>query len=391
MASNSSPIKVCILGGGFGGLYTAIYFSKMAWVKSGKCQVTLVEPKEEFLFSPLLYEILTDELQPWEIAPTYSKLIAGTKIQFCQDLVTNIDLNGRTVSLANQEILNYDYLVLGIGNQTRYADIEGLREYALTFRTLADAELLKERLHILLASGRQKIRIAVIGSGPNGVELACKVADYLQGKGKVCLLERSEEILKNFGKGVKNAATKALKQRNIEVYFNTNLENITPEEITLLFDRKELNIAVDLVLWTAGTEAQTLITELPCQKNSQNKLLTRPSLQLIDYPEVFALGDIADIRNGKNLVPATAQAAFQQASQAAKNLHLLVQNKLPKRFYYLHLGDMLTLGKGAAVVSSFGINLEGKLAAIMRRVVYIFRLPTARHRWQVLKNMLANK
>jgi demethylphylloquinone reductase len=377
------------LGGGFGGLYTAIYLSSFAWVKSGKCQITIVEPKDNFLFSPLLYEILTDELQAWEIAPTYSKLLAGTKIQLCRDWVTEIDLDSRSVSLASQEILNYDYLVLGIGSQIKYADIEGLREYTLTFRTLADAELLKIRLQILLASGRQKLRIAIIGSGPNGVELACKVADYLQGKGKVCLLERSDDILKNFGKGVTKAAHKALKARNIEIYFRTSLKTVEAERITLLYERKELELPVDLVLWTAGTESQTIINNLPCQKTPQNKLLTRPSLQLIDYPEVFALGDVADIRNGKNLVPATAQAAFQQASRAAKNLRLLMQNKNPRRFYYLHLGDMLTLGKGAAIVSSFGVNLEGKLAAIMRRIVYIFRLPTMRHRLQVLKNIFS--
>jgi NADH dehydrogenase len=350
----------------------------------------LVEPKDNFLFSPLLYEILTDELQVWEIAPSYNKLLQGTNIQFRQDLVTQIDLKHRSVMLASQEILNYDYLVLGIGSQTRYADIEGLREYALTFRTLADAELLKTRLQTLLVSGRRKLRIAIVGSGPNGVELACKVADYLQGKGKVCLLERGDRILNNFGKGVVKAASKALRERYVDIYFNTSLKTVEAEKVTLVHANKELELSVDLVIWTAGTESQPIINNLHCQKNSQNRLLTRPSLQLLDHPEVFALGDVAEIRNGKKLVPATAQAAFQQASQTAKNLRLSMQDKQPKRFFYFHIGDMLTLGKGAAIVSSFGVNLSGKLAAIMRRIVYIFRLPTMRHRLQVLKNMFSS-
>lgn len=342
------------------------------------------------MFSPLLYEILTDELQVWEIAPSYNKLLQGTNIQFRQDLVTQIDLKHRSVMLASQEILNYDYLVLGIGSQTRYADIEGLREYALTFRTLADAELLKTRLQTLLVSGRRKLRIAIVGSGPNGVELACKVADYLQGKGKVCLLERGDRILNNFGKGVVKAASKALRERYVDIYFNTSLKTVEAEKVTLVHANKELELSVDLVIWTAGTESQPIINNLHCQKNSQNRLLTRPSLQLLDHPEVFALGDVAEIRNGKKLVPATAQAAFQQASQTAKNLRLSMQDKQPKRFFYFHIGDMLTLGKGAAIVSSFGVNLSGKLAAIMRRIVYIFRLPTMRHRLQVLKNMFSS-
>jgi NADH dehydrogenase len=118
-------------------------------------------------------------------------------------------------------------------------------------------------------------------------------------------------------------------------------------------------------------------------------LLTRPTLELIDYPEVFAIGDIAEIRQSKTkIVPATAQAAYQQASFLAKNLQLALQARNLRHFHYLHLGDMLTLGKGAAVVSSFGVNLEGSIAAIVRRLIYVQRLPTFRHRWQVLKNLL---
>jgi NADH dehydrogenase len=64
-----------------------------------------------------------------------------------------------------------------------------------------------------------------------------------------------------------------------------------------------------------------------------------------------------------------------------------MRGKHLKRFHYLHLGDMLTLGKGVAIVSSFGINLEGNLAGKLRRLIYLQRLPTMRHRWQVLKNL----
>ena len=79
---NNEPIKICILGGGFGGLYTALYLANFSWLKSGKCQITLVEPKDTFLFTPLLYEVLTGELQRWEIAPSYQKLLLGKKIDF---------------------------------------------------------------------------------------------------------------------------------------------------------------------------------------------------------------------------------------------------------------------------------------------------------------------
>lgn len=389
---NNQTIKICILGGGFGGLYTALYLSNYDQVKSGQWEINLIEPKDNFLFTPLLYELLTEELQPWEIAPSYQKLLIGTKINFHQDKANKIDLKNRQVYLQQGQLLNYDYLVLSIGRKNKLLDLPGLQTHTLTFRSLADAQRLKEKLRILEASGRKKIRIAVIGAGANGIELACKISDRLSGRSQVLLIDRGKEILKNFSSGIKKAALKSIKNKQIQLYLETNVQQIDAEQITLIKDEQLNTFPVDLVLWTAGTETIQLINELGCQQNSFGQLLTRPTLQLIDYPEVFALGDVADIRNSKTRsVPITAQAAYQQASHAAKNLQAAIQGKQIKRFYYLHLGDMLTLGKGVAVISSFGINLSGSLAGQLRRLIYIQRLPTLRHRWQVFKNLLLSQ
>jgi NADH dehydrogenase len=404
---NNQTIKICILGGGFGGLYTALYLSNSAQVKSGQWEINLIEPKDNFLFTPLLYELLTEELQPWEIAPSYQKLLIGTKINFHQDKANKIDLKNRQVYLQQGQLLNYDYLVLSIGRKNKLLDLPGLQTHTLTFRSLADAQRLKEKLRILEASGRKKIRIAVIGAGANGVELACKISDRLSVRAQVFLIDRGQEILKNFSSGIKKAALKSIKNKQIQLYLETNVKQIDAKQITLIKDEQLNTFPVDLVLWTAGTETIQLINELGCQQNSFGQLLTRPTLQLIDYPEVFALGDVADIRNSKGSsaefssavyeprktksIPITAQAAYQQASHAAKNLQAAIQGKQLKRFYYLHLGDMLTLGKGVAVISSFGINLSGSLAGQLRRLIYIQRLPTLRHRWQVFKNLLLSQ
>ena len=386
---NNEPIKICILGGGFGGLYTALYLADFSWLKSGKCQITLVEPKNNFLFTPLLYEILTGELQRWEIAPSYQKLLAGKKIDLRQDKAKGVDLDNRQVQLEQGSSLVYDYLVLAVGQKTRWIDIPGLAAHALTFRSIFDAENLQERLRLLEASGRQKLRVAVVGAGPNGVELACKVSDRLSPRAEVIIIDRGAEILRNFAKGVKKAAYQAIKNRNIQVYLESGLKEITQEQITFFCNDNLIDYPVDLVLWTAGTENIDWVANLNCQQNNQGGILVHPTLQLIDYREVFAVGDIAEIRQSKTqVIPDTAQAAYQQASLLAKNLKLALQGKSLKHFRYLHLGDMLTLGKGVAIVSSFGINLTGSLAGLIRRLIYIFRLPTKRHRWQIFKNLL---
>ena len=145
---------------------------------------------------------------------------------------------------------------------------------------------------------------------------------------------------------------------------------------------------MDLVIWVAGTQSKPLINSLNCQQSNSEKLLVNPSLQLIEYPEVLALGDLAQISNKNKSLPGTAQVAYQQAVCAAKNIAAIIQGKPLKAFKYLHLGDMLTLGRRTAIISSYGINISGQLGGMMRRLAYIFRLPTMRHRLQVFKNFV---
>ncbi len=389
---NSESIKVCIVGGGFGGLYTALYLSRFNWVKTGKCEITLIEPKDNFLFTPLLYEILTGELQRWEIAPNYQKLLIGTKINWCQDRVQGINLNNRLIELEKSStLLNYDYLILAAGRKANKANIPGLETYALTFRSILDAEKLQERLRILEAS-EKRIKIAVIGAGANGVELACKMSDRLLGKAEIFLIDRGTEILKDFNYGINKAAKKAIKARKIQLLLETEIQEIQFNKISLSCHNQIINQSIDLVLWTTGTETIDWVSNLNCQANSRGQLLTYPTLQLIDYPEVLALGDLAEVLSSKTkVVPATAQAAYQQAPTAAKNLQAVMLKKRLRSFSYLHLGDMLTLGKETAIISSFRINLTGRVAGILRRLIYLQRLPTMRHRLQVFKNLFSLK
>jgi NADH dehydrogenase len=384
----NNPIKICILGGGFGGLYTALYLRKFPEFRTGKYKIILLEQRDRFLFTPLLYELITGELQRWEIAPSYQKLLSNTKIDFCQQKIQQLDLKTRQVTLKNGETLSYDYLVLAVGMENRWAEIPKLQTHALSFRTLEDVNRLQGKLRLLENSERQHLRLAIIGGGANGVELACKLADRLGKRGQVYLIERGDEILTNFSSGVRRASYRALGMRRVQIMLRTGVKEITADSLTLLRQEEAVTLPADIVIWAAGTQAREWVRQLDCQQTSQGKLLTRPTLQLLDYPEVFALGDLAEIHNREKPVPATAQAAYQQAKSAAHNLRAIIRGQRLQPFRYLHLGDMLALGLGVAIVSSFGLNLEGKLAGIVRRIAYIFRLPTPRHRWQVLKNFL---
>ena len=383
--------KICILGGGFGGLYTALYLSKFSW--SHKCNITLVEQKDRFVFTPLLYELLTAELQPREIAPSYHKLLRSKNIKFCQDRMTGVDLKNQAVNLESGDRQGYDYLIIAVGNKGRVPKKIPGAEYAINFRTLADVESIEAKLELLKRSGRVKFQVAVVGAGASGVELACKLADRLPKQAQIRLIDRSSKILKDFSTPLRSAAYRALNQRKIKIDLESKVKKITPESICLFSSENEaFTLPADLVLWTAGVESHESILNLEyCQLDFYGKILTLPTLQLIDYPEVFALGDAAKIYDNSQFVPTTAQVAYQQASLIAKNIQASLKGKQLLPFRYNHLGDMLTLGNGAAAIYTFSLLLEGYLAAIIRKLVYIQRLPTSRHRLQVLRNILIRR
>src|SRR6185436_17633529 len=159
--------RIVILGGGFGGLFTALYLA-------GSGEVTLVSDSDHFLFSPMLYEYLSGEVEAWRIAPRYDELLEGN-VRFVQSTVNGIDLAAQTVSLANNnETLSYDVLVLAVGGITNYVGVEGAKEFSLPFRKLVHADNLRRRMVQALdrippdfapQDVRRELTFAVVGAG----------------------------------------------------------------------------------------------------------------------------------------------------------------------------------------------------------------------------------
>ncbi len=384
------PARICILGGGFGGLYTALRLSQLPWTKQEKPEIVLVDRSDRFLFSPLLYELMTGELQTWEIAPPFEELLAGTGVRFCQGTVVGVDLAAKRVYLRDGVELAYDRLVLSLGGETPLDLAPGAVEHGLPFRSIADAYRLEERLRVLEESETDKIRVAVVGGGYVGVELACKLADRLQDRGRIRLVEQADQILRTSPDFNREAATKALETRGVWVDLETSVDAIAADTISLTYKGNTDTIPVDLVLWTVGTRVSEVINALPLKKNLRGQIVVTPTLQAIDYPDVFALGDLVD---GKDVdgqqVPSTAQAAFQQSDYAGWNLWASLTGRPLLPFRYQHLGEMLALGVNGATLTGLGFKLDGSLAYVARRLAYLYRMPTLEHQVKVGLNWIA--
>ncbi len=383
--SNSS---IVILGGGFGGLYTALRLSQFPWPQ-GQPRITLVDQHDSFLFSPLLYELVTHELDTWEVAPPFAELLANTNIQFRQDTVDGIDLAQQQVFLNSGETLDYGYLVLALGGETPLNIVPGASEYALPFRSVADAHRLKDRLRLLEASEQDSIRVVVAGAGPSGVELACKLADRLGDRGRIRLIDRNDNILKQSPQYNQTTAQKALDNRGIWIDLDTNLKQVTADSVVLHYKDQEDTIPADLVLWTVGNAIAQPIRDLPVPHTPSGRIPTTVTLQIAEYPNVFALGDLADCRDANQVpVPTTAQSALQQSDCTAWNIWALLNQRPLLPFRYTHLGEILTLGTDTAALAGLGVTLDGPFAYLARRLVYLGRMPTLEHQLKVGMNWI---
>lgn len=382
--------RICILGGGFGGLYTALRLSQLSWEGQTLPEIVLIDRQDRFLFAPFLYELLTDEMQTWEIAPPFVELLADSGVQFKQAEVTGIDPASKTVQLELQDDCHYDYLIIAMGGRTPFPTVPGVKDYALGFRSLEDAYRIKQRLQHLEQSEAEKIRVAIVGGGYSGVELAGKLGDRLGERGRIRIIERSDTILGTSPEYNRASAQEKLSEKGIWVDLETTVTAVTADEITLQYRDQIDTIPVDLVLWTVGTEVSPLIRELPLPHGDRQLLKTTAQLLVEGQQTIFALGDVADCRDATGqMVPPTAQVAFQQADYCAWNVWASLTDRPRLPFRYQALGEMLSLGIDDAVLNGLGIKFAGPAAVLARRLVYLYRFPTWSHQLTVGFNWLA--
>ncbi len=380
--------SICILGGGFGGLYTALALSKLNW-EEGQPDIVLVDQRDRFVFAPLLYELVTGELQTWEIAPPYEELLVNTGVRFYQSAVDHIDLAAQQVTLSNRTQLSYDRLVLALGGETPLDMAPGVAEHAIPFRSLEDAYRLKERLRQLEEAKAEKIRVAVVGGGYSGVEVACKIAERLGDRGRVRIVEQADKILANSPEFNQKAAQKALSEKDVWIDYETTVTEVTADTLSLNYKDKTDQIPVDIVMWTVGNKVSPALDALDLPRNQRRQFSINPMLQVNNHPHIFALGDLAEGVDGEGkTVPTTAQSALQQADYAAWNIWASLTGRPLLPFRYQHLGEMMTLGRDNATLTGLGIKLEGNVAHVARRLTYLYRMPTLEHQIRVGVNWI---
>ena len=387
--------RILILGGGFGGLFTALDLA-------GSADVTLVSDEEHFLFTPMLYEYLSGEVEEWHIAPKYDELLDENDVHLVQDEVVSINLDTKRVTLEkNKDPLDFDVLVLAVGGITNYVGVEGAEQHSIPFRKIRHADALRRRMIDTLdrippdlppQDVRAELTFVVVGAGASGCELSTKMADLLldavkrralHGEPRVLVFEMGDRVVPGMGVQIREFVEEALREARVEVNTQTRVVRVTGNSVTYEHggNREELKTAG--VVWTGGVKMRPLIEQLNVEKTSRGLMKVRPTLQLAQHDNVFALGDIACCPPADATLPGTAQLALQEAHLAADNIKALLSGHELKTKHFEELGEALSLGTERAAVLAGGKAFGGALARQARFALYTSRLPTWHHRLRV--------
>lgn len=384
--------RIVIIGGGFGGLFTALELA-------GTGDVTLITQDDHFTFTPMLYEYLSGEVEAWHIAPYYKDLVDG-KIRILRGEVSDVDFDAKHVKIGERG-LDYDALVLAVGGVSNYYGIKGAGQYAVPFRKVAHADELRRRMIAALDNVppdsapqdvREQLTFAVVGAGASGVELATKMADLLydavvrrnlKGEPRVMILEMADRVVPGMGEELRSLVENALKDARVEVHTDTRVVEVKPHCLVSEHNGEQSETHTVAVVWTAGVRVSPLVEKLNLEKDNRNLILVEPTLQVKGRPEVFALGDMAKLENVPPKLAGTAQLAFQESNAVVHNIKALLSGRELKAGKFEELGEALSLGTENAAVLVGENAFGGALARQARFALYTSRLPTWHHRLKV--------
>lgn len=387
------PKHTVILGGGFAGLFTALELS-------GKGRITLVSDEDHFLFTPMLYEYVSGEVEAWHIAPKYGELL-DSGVNWMKDTVVDVDLENRVVRLGKGKDLSYDVLVLALGGVTNYAGVVGAEEHSIPFRKLRHADRLRQTMvealdHVAPDLPPQDVQraltFAVVGAGASGVELSTKMADLLHdafrrralpGESRVLVIEMGDRVVPGMGDEIREFVEDALLKSHVEVHTMTRVVRVSANSLTIEHNNQQTEIEAAAVVWTGGVRVNPVIERMNLEKNNRGLVMVEPTLQTRSHPNVFALGDIAFYPSATPTLAGTAQLAFQQASLLADNVDAFLSGSKLRSKHFEELGEAVSLGTERAAVLAGGKAFGGPLARQARFALYTSRLPTWHHRLRV--------
>jgi NADH dehydrogenase len=382
--------SVVILGGGFGGLRTAL--SLAHYLKSehllDRYSITLVDRHEYHTYTPLLYEIAIPPAHPAtaisedRVIRRFKVLLKNTPIVFVQGEVSELDVEHGDIHLAHGEELTCDYLVLAPGSEINYFDIPGLEKNSRVIKGFADAKNIQTDISELLLSN-PSARILIGGGGPTGIEVAGEIK-YNYPKAKVAIVEAMPTLLTGFSPRFLAPVEERLRKLGVNIITNEAIASVTKDKVV---SKNKREMPFDMLIWTGGVKAPAFLSELPLKTEPRGRIEVAPGMYCLPQtpdlkirPMVYALGDSVCIYNPKTgkPMPGVAPTAIEQGEIVAENIFDDIQEaegvhhnakratyKPKEHPYALSVGGRWTVAKIGPIV------LTGILAWLFEKAVEI--------------------
>lgn len=393
---------VVVLGGGFAGLATARELERRA---PSKIKITLVNPENYLLFTPMLPEVASGSLEMRAIAQPLRRSLR--RAHFILGEATDVDLEARSVSiqhpvLARSSTLRFDHLVLALGAETSTLGVPGVAEHTFPLKTLPDAARLRTQVGSAFeaaAASHDRVeqdrlmRFVIVGGGFTGVEMAGELDGHVRRlrrfypglrnvAAEIVIVHDQHRLLEQLAPVFGKRAAASLRRRNVRIELG---EKVASADGTGLSLASGTRLESATVVWTAGVEPAPLIKRLGLQTSEHGALIVNGDFSVPGAPGVWGAGDCARVpkREGGDYAP-LAQNAVREGPLLARNIIATLAGKPTTAFAYQRLGTMASLGNRDAIAQLPGNRMiAGFPAWLMWRAYYLGRLPGISHKLRV--------
>ncbi|NEO11708.1 MULTISPECIES: NAD(P)/FAD-dependent oxidoreductase [unclassified Moorena] len=389
--------KIVIIGAGFAGLRAVKNLARV------NAEVLLIDRNNYHTFVPLLYQVATGFIPPESVAYPLRKFLRhAPNTSFLKAEVLEIDFAAKLVK-TDQKNINYDYLIIATGSQTKFLGVDGAPKYTYPLQTLDDAVALRDRILSNCEQAisctdeerrKQLLTFTIVGGGATGVELAGALIELITDtlakdyreldlkEVKVILIHSGNRLLADFPDHLGDYTEQALCRRGVQIHFNTRVSSVMPGAIEL---EEGSIIETGTIIWAVGVKANLPVESDKLATARKDQVCVRSTLQLLEHPEVYAVGDVAYVKQDDKPLLGIAPEALQQGTAVASNLKRQFGGLSLKPFNYFNKGTAAIIARNAGVAYLFGrISLKGWLAWLLWLGIHLYYLPGLSNRLTVL-------
>ena len=383
--------RICIVGGGFGGL-EALKHLQEGLRKRRKVHVTLIDQSPHFLYTPVLPDVASGGVSSRAAELRLSDMAQGDRFKVRCGRVTGFDFARHEVLMGEARV-GFDYLILALGSEADWGDLDDPAGLALPWKRSEDAQRVLRRVMVAFAElpadlseveARRRLTFVVAGAGATGVEFASelsagvqqdllpRVPDLARKAFRVVLVEPEGEVLPAYSRGLRERARAALLRQGVELILGDKVVSVREGEVGL---GNGATIRADHLIWAGGVRPPSWLSGTGLPLNAHGEILVEEDLSVCGLDQVFAVGDSAQ-RVGGDPWPRTAQRAAQQGPTAANNILMDMVGASLDPFEYTHWGNLIRLGHKDAVFELGRWTLTGSTAWTLVRLAQIALAPT---------------